>query len=178
MKVCPYCNSSLNWKTVKSVRPDGSKWYEYSNQPFLRRTCSFCDNELVQDFAKKWYYILAGIIWMPLLVMAIVIGKELPSSILYLVIIVCVISSAVQHLQFLDYKYITLDEAKEKKVKSLMEYAQGHLENPIDAEKYCLKYQLTRKELNQMISKGYVDAYAINGVDYLNDEPIDKKPNK
>jgi hypothetical protein len=169
MKSCPYCESELNWKTVKFVRPAGTKWYQYSGEPFLRRTCSYCRNELVQEFNEHWRYKVASLIYLPLLVLGYIFVKNLSLESKVIWVLLLVICGVIATVRAFDYQYITVGSQQEKRIKSLIDNANGYIENPIEFNEYCKKYSITQAELMKKISLGLVEAYAIEGKDFLDD---------
>ena len=174
MKACPYCKTALNRKTIKTTRLGNRRWFENSTQPFLQKVCSSCGDEVVKKFNDRWYYVVGrlSLFAYPLIVM---LGQTLSYEVKILLLLFAIFGFVITYKQSNDFKYITIEEQKNDRVKTLIKYANGHFENPIESGEYCKKYSLTKSELNKMISLGLIEAYAIDGCDFLNDEEPKKE---
>ena len=72
--------------------------------------------------------------------------------------------------QFNDFQYITFTDKKKKNIQNAIKHANGHFEKPIEFGEYCYKYSLTKNELKRLISIGLVEAYSIDGIEFLDDK--------
>ena len=170
MKTCPYCKSELSWRAVKYTRPNGKKWYQYSNSPLLVRSGAYCQNELVAEPNERWYYKLASWVYLFAFVLLIILGGELSNYLRYGLLLVVILAFVIQVIGANDYQYITLDSQSIRRIKALVEYAGDDLEKPIELSAYSEKYSVPVAELNRMISVGLIDCYSFGGLDFLNDE--------
>jgi len=167
---CPHCDSRLNKKLVKHIRPDGRKWYQYSSEPFFKKVCSLCEKEVVVKYHNKWFYNFGlPVILLPNLVISL-LGIEL--TIILKVLLSCSVAIGffITYRQNRDFHYITPKEEENEKIKDSIKYAKGYFEKPIESSEYCQKYSIEKVNLDNLVSKGLIQAYAINGIDYFEDE--------
>ena len=175
MKSCPYCKSNLNRSLVDNRRSDGKKWYQLSTESTSEKYCSLCGEKLAVEQNIKWYYNLALPMYWLAFFLVIVYGDELNLVLKVILGVTYLVGTILLFKQFNDFQYVTFTDKKKKNIQNAIKYANGHFEKPIEFGEYCSKYSLTKNELTRLISIGLVEAYSIDGIEFLDDKAPDNE---
>ena len=170
MRVCPHCEAELTRSLVRNRWAGGIKWYQYSSAPFIQQICSVCENRLIREYNKHWIYSFGFPLLLLPSILRLFLGEELDNIIRLAMILIAILGFLIVMKKTSDYRYISPKDQTKKRVKELIKHAKGDIQNPIESSEFCIKYSLEKNELNQMISMGLIEAYAIDGIEFLEDK--------
>jgi len=156
------------WR-VKNHRSPDKKWYQYSSEPFYQKQCYKCFELIVLEYNEYWYYRIAfPLCIIPYFLLSFTTG-DLSVFLKIVTLILASVGFYFLHRQFFDFNYISIDQQRINKVKNYIAYAGRYFDNPIETSEYCKKYSLNIEDLNSQISSGLVEAFAFEGIDFIND---------